>query len=85
MLEAKDSSLTVGTQAPGKCSKVEAATLLYLMDHICSPQDSLRASFDELENDRLFSDHGYEKELSESIIVDDRSNKVFERVIPFLK
>jgi hypothetical protein len=63
----------------------EAGTLLYMMDHVCSPQDSLKASFDVLENKDLFSEHTYNDELSESIIKDERSVKEFEKVVPFLK
>jgi hypothetical protein len=53
------------------------------MDHICSPQDSLKASFVAFENDELFSDQGYDRDLSETVIKDDISSK--ERVIPLLK
>jgi hypothetical protein len=77
--------LTNNTKASENWSKSEAAALLYMMDHMCSPQDSLRASFDVLDNKDLFSKHAYNEELSESIIKDDKSVKEFKKVIPFLK
>jgi hypothetical protein len=60
--------LTNNTKASENWSKSEAATLLYMMDHMCSPQDSLKASFDVLDNKNLFSKQAYNEELSESII-----------------
>jgi hypothetical protein len=76
---------TNNTKAQVVWSKSEAATLLYMMDHVCSPQDSLKASFDVLDNKDLFSEHAYNEEVSESVIKDDKSVKEFEKVIPFLR
>jgi hypothetical protein len=82
--KAIETPITNNTKVPVGWSKSEAGTLLYMMDHVCSPQDSLKASFD-LENKDLFSEHTYNDELSGSIIKDDRSVKEFEKVVPYLK
>jgi hypothetical protein len=84
-IKAMGNPLTNNTKTPDNWSKSEAATLLYMMDHICSPQDSLKASFDVLDNKDSFGEYAYHHELSDSIVKDDESVKEFEKVIPFLK
>jgi hypothetical protein len=63
----------------------EAATLLYLMDHICAPQDSLSGFHAELRDTELFDTARYAKQLSKHFIRDDTRNKLFDKALPFLR
>jgi hypothetical protein len=63
----------------------EAATLLYLMDHICAPQDRLRGSHAALKDTELFDRFRYARQLSKHFIRDDTRNKLFDKALPFLR